>query len=113
MDHAQALEITRLLADGIDPSTGEEFPSESPYQQPKIIRALFLANQAMEHRAEQLRRKRNLPANAGEPWSDEEDRRLVSRFEADASIRELATEHARTMGAIQARLVKLGKIAPP
>jgi DNA-3-methyladenine glycosylase I len=33
--------LVSSLANGTDPLTGEEFPSDSPYQNPKIIRALF------------------------------------------------------------------------
>lgn len=48
MDAAQALRIVSALANGANPNTGEVFPPDSPYQSPNIIRALFLAVQALE-----------------------------------------------------------------
>ncbi|EGU61756.1 hypothetical protein VINI7043_21551 [Vibrio nigripulchritudo ATCC 27043] len=36
------LEIVEALANGINPQTGEVLPSESPYNSPDVIRALFL-----------------------------------------------------------------------
>ena len=41
MQIEKAKEITKLLANGINPTTGEVFPDDSPYNHPKIIRALF------------------------------------------------------------------------
>ena len=52
------------------------------------------------------------PENAGKPWNDEEDMLLANAFEAGKRIPELAREHRRTRAAIQARLVRLGKIEP-
>lgn len=43
MDPTRAIEIVRQLADGIDPTTGERFPPDSPYQQADTVRALYLA----------------------------------------------------------------------
>ena len=35
MNQAQALEVVRSLANGVDPDTGEVFSAESPYQRPQ------------------------------------------------------------------------------
>lgn len=35
MENEQACQILKALADGVDPFTGERFPSGSPYQQKK------------------------------------------------------------------------------
>ncbi len=43
MDVKEAKEIIQFLAKGIDPVTGEMFPDNSPYNHPKVIRALFVA----------------------------------------------------------------------
>ena len=32
MDTERAIEIVQALADGVDPYSGERFPSDSPYQ---------------------------------------------------------------------------------
>lgn len=86
--------------------TGEVFPPDSPYQKPQVIHALFLALRTLEGK----QRKRNSPENAGKPWRASEDELLCMRFDAGASISEIAREHRRTEDAIRARLVRLGKI---
>lgn len=115
MEKQTALHIVQTLAQGIDPHTGETFPVDSPYQHPDTVRALFQAAQALAE--PQTARTRvaapGAPANAGKPWTDEEDSALAERFDAGRSIPELAAEHGRTRAAIQARLVKLGKLEPP
>ena len=110
MNETQALHIVESLANGVDPETGEVYPPESPYQRAHIVRALFVARQALEKATETERRRQNLPANTGKPWSSEEDDRLATAFHEGRSMIELARAHERTRGSIQARLVKLGKI---
>jgi hypothetical protein len=48
MDDHQALAILTALAHGANPQTGEVFGSESVYQLPEVIRALFVAQRALE-----------------------------------------------------------------
>jgi hypothetical protein len=110
MDAAKSLEIIRALANGVDPHTGEEFSADSPYQHPQTIRALFVAIQALERVKKAGDRQRQLPDNAGKPWSDEEDHRLVSAFDSGKTTKQLAEDHQRTEGSIRSRLVKHGKI---
>ena len=43
MEPDRAIEIVASLADGVDPYSGERFPSGSPYQQADTVRALHLA----------------------------------------------------------------------
>jgi len=110
MNEIQALQIVRALASGVDPSSGEAYPPQSPYQNPDTVRALFIATRALERAAEWEQRRRRLPANAGNPWSEEEDARLATGFDAGKSALELGREHQRTLASIQARLVKIGKL---
>ncbi|MGI8738710.1 MAG: hypothetical protein ACR2KU_03385 [Gammaproteobacteria bacterium] len=112
MDISQALQTVRSLADGTDPITGEVFPDDSPYQHPRVIRSLYGAVKALERAEEKQRREHRLPGNAGKAWNDEEDKLLVDRFDAAMSTKELAQQHNRTEGAVQARLEKLGKLPP-
>jgi len=51
-----------------------------------------------------------LPERAGRPWGDKEDELLAKRFDDGVDIKKLAIKHKRTRGAIESRLVKLGKI---
>lgn len=113
MEISEALQIIRFLADGVDPITGEVFPDDSPYQHHRVIRSLSVAVAALERAAERKERESHLPGKAGQPWTEDEDRLLIERFDAAISPKELARQHNRTEGAIQSRLVKLGKIVLP
>jgi hypothetical protein len=113
MEEARALTIVTTLASGVDPLTGELFAADSPYQSPDVIRALYIAVRALEAAG---RRRTRGPAgessNAGKPWSDEEDRRLLSAFDNGERLAELAQAHGRTRGGIQARLIRHGRLTP-
>jgi hypothetical protein len=110
MDEAKAFSIVSVLADGINPLTGEVFPDHSPYQSPEIVRALFVARAALEGKRRN-RPRDTLPANAGKPWTEEEDRKLLAQFDRGLAIAELALAHARTVAGIQARLEKHGRLS--
>jgi hypothetical protein len=116
MERDKALGILKALADGIDPRTGEQFPADSPYQYPDTVRALYYVVQTLENPArteERSATQKNQPENAGRPWSDEEETQLGQAFESGKTILDLAQEHKRSRIAIEARLVKLGKIPAP
>src|SRR3954469_17839805 len=110
MEQAQALAVVRSLANGVDPETGEVFPPESAYQRPQTVRALYEAAAALERIERFDRRRSQMPPKTGEPWSEEEDRKLLSAFDAGRALQELAAQHERTMGAVRARLLKYGRI---
>ena len=105
-----ALPIVRALADGVNPVTGEAYPEQSPYAEPRALRALFSAAQLMEKEVDRERRKQRLPANFGKPWTEGEDHLLVNEFDSAVTIPEIARKHLRTQGSIRLRLEKLGKI---
>lgn len=110
MEQAQALTVVRSLANGVDPETGEVFPADSAYQRPLVVRALYEAAAALERMERFERRKAQMPAKTGEPWTEDEDRKLLSGFDAGRALQELAAAHERTMGAVRARLLKYGRI---
>ena len=116
MERDNAIKILQILADGVDPATGEPFPASSPYQRADVVRALFVAVEALGNPS---RSKASAPQgksgfeNAGRPWSQEEDARLGRAFDAGKAIEILAEEHKRSRFAIEARLVKLGRIEEP
>jgi DNA-binding transcriptional regulator YbjK len=112
MEQAQALAVIRSLANGVDPVTGEVFPAESAYQRPLVVRALYEAASALERQERVSRRKSQLPAKTGEPWTEDEDRKLLSAFDQGKCLQDLAAHHERTMGAVRARLVKYGRLNP-
>jgi hypothetical protein len=110
MQQAQALAVIRSLANGVDPETGEVFPADSAYQRPIVVRALYEAAAALERMERFERRKAQMPAKTGEPWTEDEDRKLLAGFDAGRALQELAAAHERTMGAVRARLLKYGRI---
>jgi hypothetical protein len=112
MQLQNALPIVRALADGVDPNTGAVFADESPYSEPKTLRALFSAVELMEREVEREKRRERLPANFGKPWSEGEDHTLVAEFDAGIPMPDMARKHARTHSSIRLRLEKLGKIEP-
>jgi hypothetical protein len=111
MDQAQALSVVRSLANGVDPESGEVFPAESVYQRPQTVRALYAAAEALERAERSGRRKAQLPAKTGEPWTEDEDRKLLSAFDAGRGLQELAAAHERTLTGVRARLIKYGRIS--
>src|SRR5258706_14432188 len=110
MQLQNALPIVRALADGVDPHTGDVFADQSPYAEPKTLRALFSAVELMEREVEREKRRERLPANFGKPWSEGEDRTLIGEVDAGIQMPGIARKHARTHSSIRLRLEKLGKI---
>jgi hypothetical protein len=100
------------LANGVNPRTGEMFEADSPYQAADVIRALYVAVRALEmsNRSKVRNNRARMPANAGKPWSEKEDRELLERFEEGQSVAQLAQAHDRTIAGIQARLERHGRL---
>lgn len=111
MEAVQATPIISLLADGIDPVTGEIYPQNSPYHHPVVIRALHVALKGLDKLEKSERRQKNLPDNAGKPWTEEEEAELLKLFDEGYGISELSRQHGRTQTAIRSRLMKAGKIS--
>ena len=65
MDIQRAKELLEVLADGIDPLTGEVLPDDHVCNKGEIVRALNCAVEALSHR-----RENSLPENAGKPWTE-------------------------------------------
>lgn len=111
MNPSEALSVVRSLANGVDPASGEVFPAQSPYQRAETVRALFAAADALERAERFSRRRGDLPAKAGQPWSEQEDRMLLASFDSGRGLPELAAAHERTQTGIRARLVKYGRLS--
>jgi hypothetical protein len=109
MELQLAREIINVLAQGIHPVTGEAMPPDSPYNEPPVIRALFTVSRALDG-CDGVRPRREPPVNAGKAWTQEEDDRLAADFDAGHELKRLALDLGRSRLAVEARLVKLGKI---
>ena len=120
MEIDKAKEIVSLLAYGIDPTTGEVLPNDSPYNHPSVIRALFSVlgsvgvpkkqiKQSMEEKQTQNVAS-GRPRNAGLPWTEELRDKIAIMFKNGTSIDELAEYFERTSGAILSQLMHQGLI---
>ena len=117
MELQMARQIIDTLAQGVHPVTGELMPEDSPYNAPPVIRALHLAAKALEAApdpatARPNRMGRAAPANAGKPWSAEDDAVLESGFAQGLELKDMAESLGRTRFGIEQRLIKLGKVPP-
>ena len=120
MDIIEAKEIVEMLADGIDPITGEVLPPDSHYNNPTIIRAIFTVLRSVRMPAKasrksiEERQESNIdngrPKNSGLPWSKEQRNEIASLFKQGKSIEELANCFERTQGAITSELRHQGLI---
>jgi len=108
MDIKRAKELLAILADGIDPMTGEVLPAEDNCNKVEIVRALHrvLAELDTIH----AKTKKLHMENAGKPWTGQDEIVLCRMFEAGSKAKDICAYFKRSQGAIAARLVKHGKI---
>jgi hypothetical protein len=117
----EARTIVKTLAQGVNPTTGEVFAPDSPYNDPTVIRALFTVNDLTrsarspkmsvdEKRRENL--DRGMPGNAGLPWTDDGRGLVASQFQDGKTIEDLAATLERSRGAIRAELIRQGLLSP-
>ena len=116
MELQQARAVVETLAQGIHPVTGELMDADGPYNEPTVIRALFTVARALEGSDGKAPResagRRSAAPNQGKPWAPEDDAKLEAAFAAGADLKPLAQELGRTTFALEARLVKLGRLPP-
>lgn len=110
MKDQEAITIVNKLIDGINPLSDEPLAAKHLCLESDIQRALRTAIPALEDKIKADARRANLPANAGNPWSKEEDQQLADAFDSGDSIAVLIEQYQRTRGSINSRLLKLGKI---
>ena len=100
--------ILNSLVMGLDPFTGERLPSDNILHRAEVMRALLEARVALQASVARSQRRALLPARVGESWTKEEDEKLVRRFKAGATTQGLASEHERSIRAVELRLEDLG-----
>lgn len=118
MSPDEARRIVQSLADGRDPISGDEFPEDSVLQHPDIVRALCTAALALQPSALAHPKRFSgshgtAPGNQGKPWTVLENQQLCDAFDKQTPTTQLAKTHQRTVRAIEARLIRLGKVVPP
>lgn len=108
MDIQRAKELLTVLADGIDPLTGEVLPQTDSCNQADIVRALHAV--LLELDKQPKKKAKPLPENAGKPWAAADDEQLRIAYRSGETLSDLAKEYKRTTGSIAARLVRIGEI---
>lgn len=104
--------VIQSLVQGVHPSSGKDLPKDSIVNEVEVTRALGTAVMAIDQVSVRLARRAQLPESVGKAWTEEEERRLRAAFNRSKPIPEIATEHGRTIRAIEARLEKLGLLTP-
>ncbi len=92
MHHPEATAILKTLIEGREPGSLEPLPAGSVAHRADVLRALLAAVAALERVEVRTRRRAALPNNTGRTWS--------------------AERHSRTLRAIEARLQRMGLLAP-
>jgi len=120
MNTKKAKEIVEMLADGVDPTTGEILPPDSHFNDPEIIRALFTVLRSVRlpvkasKKPIKEKQKENIengkPKNAGLPWTQKQKNKVALLFDQGKTTKELSKYLERTKGAIISELTHQGLI---
>lgn len=100
--------ILDSLVQGIHPKTGGELPEDSVANDIDVSRAMATAVLALDQMSARVARRAQLPQSVGKRWTEEEQQRLREEFNGNEPISLIATQHGRTIRAIEARLERLG-----
>lgn len=112
MHNPDATAILKTLIEGREPDSLEPLPPGSVVHRADVLRAMLAAVAALERMEGRTRRRAALPDNTGRTWTAEEDSRLVTAFKAGEAPSAIAERHGRTLRAIEARLQRMGLLAP-
>jgi hypothetical protein len=104
----KARQVLQALIDGVDPNTGTDLPNDAVLNRPDVIRALLASISALDAVQARAQRRAQLPAGVGKSWSNDEERQLREEFANGDPVSVIATKHARTIRAIEARLERVG-----
>jgi DNA-binding NarL/FixJ family response regulator len=99
-----------LLANGINPITGEILPDISPYNHPEVIRALFTVLEKAKQSKGKTKKGHHLPLNHGKAWEQAEKESVTNLFKQGITAKDIATDLQRTTGSIRSELIKQGLI---
>jgi hypothetical protein len=104
----RARAILDSLVQGVHPRTGGVLSEDSVINEIDVSRAMVTAVVALDQMSARLARRAQLPESVGKAWTEEEEQRLKDEFGANEPIALIATQHGRTIRAIESRLEKLG-----
>ena len=99
-----------MLADGIDPTTGDVLSAGSICNDPEVIRALYKVLKSIQMPLKvsgkliEVKKEKRRLKNRGLPWSDEHRKEIGVLFNQGKTIKELSVHFERTTGAIRSEL---------
>jgi len=108
MKDQRAHQILHALVNGADPFTGEDLALGTVLQHADVMRAMLTGCSALDDRTARASRRAQQPKNIGQPWTPEEEGRLLQAFQNSENLGEVAARHGRTLRAIESRLEILG-----
>src|SRR5882724_137242 len=79
-NYPRAKQVLKSLIAGADPATGSDLPKDSILNRVDVIRALLSSIEAIEQVTARAARRALLPDGVGQPWTEEEERRLKEAF---------------------------------
>lgn len=103
MDINRAKEIIEVLAEGVDPTTGEVLPDDNVCNKGEVVRAFYSIIAELNKK-----QKKNMPENAGKPWTKDDDVLLTQLYKEGLTIRRIASKLGRSLGSIRSRIDKMG-----
>lgn len=105
MEINRAKEIITALAEGIDPTTGELLDENNVCNKAEVVRAFYTILQNLKAKP-----KKELPENAGKPWTESEEKVLLELYNEGLTKKEISQHLGRTLGSISSRLLRLGGV---
>lgn len=104
MDIIRAKESLEILADGVNPMTGEVLLGNDSCNHAEVVRALYAVLKHLDTNSDKP--KKLQVENAGKTWTLEEVDILCRMYDTGCSARDMCNRLGRSKGAIAARLVR-------
>ena len=111
MNISRCVTLLNAIADAVDPDSGKLCARSSLVDREETVEALRVAANLLGGMSERGFAKPR--ANRGRAWTSDEENRLVEAFDSGRSISELSQQLQRSSSAVQARLMRLGKLEAP
>lgn len=116
LNKQEVVDVLSALASGVHPISGKAFEEGSPYNHPRVIRALFgsldliqaPAGRQAKKSQEEINREEGRPLRFNMRWSEQEDEELISQIAKGTLTGEIAEQFQRTQGSIHSRLQRQG-----
>jgi hypothetical protein len=110
-NYQRSRRVLQALVQGLDPETRQELPTDTVLNRIDVVRALLTALSALEDMNARALRRALLPESVGKTWTDDEEHQLREEYGQGTPTPDIATRHARTVRAIEARLQRLGLLS--